>query len=282
MPTNKVRFNLKNVHYAPVTFSAGGVPSFGTPVPIPGAVSLKVTPQGEAEKFYADGGVYYVVNNNSGYNGEISLALLPEGFRIYALSETLDTNNVLQERSDVELKPFALLFEFDGDQRHIRHVLYNCTASRPTTEGKTNEEKKDVQTETLNFNAAPLPNGIVKGATGDSTDTDVYNGWFSAVYYSDTTVNVARLATLTIANATLTPSFSDFQTSYNAVTTSASGALSATGANGASVQILVNGSAHTSGNNASWSVGNNLVVIIVTKSGYVGKTYTINVVRKSS
>jgi hypothetical protein len=38
MPKNKVKFNLKNVHYDLLTLSAQNVPSFGTPVPVPGAV----------------------------------------------------------------------------------------------------------------------------------------------------------------------------------------------------------------------------------------------------
>jgi len=192
--TNKVRFNLKSVHFAPLTLS-GSTPNFGSPVPIPGAVSLKLTPNGEAEKFYADGGVYYVINNNGGYDGDLEIALIPDEFRVYALGEAKDDNNVLIESSDSELKPFALLFEFDGDQHHIRHVLYNCTASRPSMEGKTNTDKKEVQTETLSLNAAPLPDGRVKAKTGDDTSDAVYNNWYNVVYLGANT-----LASLTVTS----------------------------------------------------------------------------------
>ena len=89
---------------------------------------------------------------------------------------------MLIENAEVELSSFALLFEFDGDQRHIRHVLYNCSASRPGIEGKTNEESREVQTETLTVKATPLPGGMVKAKTGDTTDAAVYNGWYAAVY----------------------------------------------------------------------------------------------------
>ena len=189
MPTrkNKVRFNLKNVHYATLSFEASGTPSFGTPIPVPGAVSLKITPKGEAEKFYADGGVYYIVNNNAGYEGELELAIIPQDLCAYGLGETTDSNGVLVERSDAEFKPFALLFEFDGDVRRIRHVLYNCVASRPSTEGKTIEEKKEVQTETLSLTASSMPDGVVRARTGDETTDAIYNGWYESVYLPDTT-----------------------------------------------------------------------------------------------
>ena len=152
MPKNKVKFNLKNIHYALLTLSAQNVPSFGMPVPVPGAVSLSLDANGEPENFYADGGVYYVINNNMGYDGDLELAMIPESFRTDVLKETLDANGVLVENSESNIAPFALLFEFDGDQKHIRHVLYNCAASRPGIEGKTNEESKEVQTETLTIN----------------------------------------------------------------------------------------------------------------------------------
>ena len=108
--------------------------------------------------------------------------MIPESFRTDVLRETLDANGVLVENSGSELAPFALLFEFDGDQKHIRHVLYNCSASRPGIEGKTNEESREVQTETLTIKASPLPDGTVKAKTGDSTDNSTYAGWYNNVY----------------------------------------------------------------------------------------------------
>ena len=185
MPKNKVKFNLKNVHYALLTL-VNNVPSYGTPVPMPGAVSLSLDANGEPENFYADGIVYYVINNNMGYDGDLELAMIPESFRTDALGETLDANGVLVESSESELAAFALLFEFDGDQKHIRHVLYNCAASRPGIEGKTNEESREVQTETLTIKASPLPDGKVKSKTGDTTDATTYANWYSSVYLPDT------------------------------------------------------------------------------------------------
>jgi len=180
--SNKVKYNLKNTHYALLTIAEDGTVSYGTPTAIPGSVSISLDANGEPENFYADGIAYYVINNNMGYEGDLELALIPESFRTEILKEELDSKGVLIENAQVELKSFALLFEFDGDQRHIRHVLYNCAASRPGIEGKTNEDSRKVQTETLTIKATPLSSGVVKAKTGNTTDTTVYNDWYKAVY----------------------------------------------------------------------------------------------------
>lgn len=179
---NKVKFNICNVHYAPIIVAEEGTVSFGTPVPMPGAVSISMDPTGEPESFYADGIEYYVINNNQGYDGDLELAMIPESFRTDILKEEQDANKVLVENANSETGSFALLFEFDGDIRKIRHVLYNCTASRPTIESKTNEDEKEVQTETLTIKARPMADGYVKAKTGDATTDTVYNNWYKSVY----------------------------------------------------------------------------------------------------
>ena len=179
---NKVKFNICNVHYALITVDEDGDVTFGTPVAMPGAVSLSLEPNGEPSNFYADGDAYYTISNNMGYEGDLELAMVPESFRTDVLKESLDDNSVLVESANVETANFALLFEFDGDVKKIRHVLYNCSAARPNIESATNEEEIEVQTETLAITAAPLANGYVKARTGDSTTDTVYTGWYTSVY----------------------------------------------------------------------------------------------------
>lgn len=185
---NKVKFGLNKVHYAKITaWTDDGVPTFATPVRIPGAVSLSIDASGGADNFYADNGVYYVINNNSGYEGDLEIALVTTDFATEILGEKLDNNGVLVESNDAELAQFALLFEFCGDKNHIRHVLYCCSASRPATESATTEDETEVKTETLSLKATALPDGLVKSKTCENTDETTYNNWYKSVYIPVTT-----------------------------------------------------------------------------------------------
>ena len=133
--------------------------------------------------------MYYVINNNAGYDGDLEVALITTDFATAILGEQLAAKGVLVERNDAETSQFALMFEFDGDKNHIRHVLYCCSASRPATEGETTEESKSVKTEKLSLKASALPNGLVKSKTCESTDQTTYDNWYNAVYMPTAATN---------------------------------------------------------------------------------------------
>ena len=157
--------------------------SYATPQAIPGAVSITLDAEGDSSPFYADGIVYFRTYANNGYSGDLEIALIPEWFRTEILKETLDSNGVLVEKADnTESVKFALLFEFDGDERAIRHVMYNCSASRPSIESSTKEETIEPGTETLSLTSDPREDGLVKSRTGDTTSAETYANWYQSVY----------------------------------------------------------------------------------------------------
>ena len=198
MPTtNKVKFNLKNVHYAKMTVNTQGVITYATPVHIPGAVSLSLDPQGESSPFYADGIVYYRSTNNNGYSGTLEMALIPDAFRKDILQETEDTKGVLvEDATEREQVHFALLFEFDGDKTGVKHVMYNATANRMSISSSTKEDTITPVTESLTINCDPRESDmLVKARTGDSTDDETYNGWYTAVYVPTTSATTGGATT---------------------------------------------------------------------------------------
>ena len=179
---NKVKFNLKNVHYAVITFDEEGAATFAKPKHIPGACSLTLDAQGSEEKFIADGVLYYSSFTNEGYSGTLTMALIPDYFRKDVPGDQEDpTDHVLVEYANQQPNPFALLYEIDGDQKATRRVLYNCNVSRPG-ENADGQAPRTPQTEAMSLTAAPLADGRTRARTLDNTTDAVFNSWFHSVW----------------------------------------------------------------------------------------------------
>ena len=187
---NKIKYGLKNVHYAPIT-EANGVVSYGTPVAIPGAVNITLSPAGEKVEFYADDLLYFGANTNQGYDGSLEIALIPDSFKENVLLEEKDANGAYIENSNAMPKDFALMFEFNGDVSATRHVLYKVNAARPEVKGSTKTKNVEPQTETLNITASPATDTYyVKASLPASADAS-YTGFFTAVYLKSAVTNTA-------------------------------------------------------------------------------------------
>lgn len=184
---NKIKYGLKNVYYAVATIAANNTATYDTPVAIPGAVNLSLEPQGDNVNFYADNIVYWVGNGNNGYQGDLEIARIPDSFKEDVLGMVVDAKDVLVEDMNAPIVHFALLFQFEGDEKATKHVMYNCTCSRASESGSTKNETIEPQTETLTITATSIYNAsldadIVKAEANASSDSTTYSGWTSAVY----------------------------------------------------------------------------------------------------
>lgn len=186
---NKVKFGLKKAYYAPYDEEKG---TYGTPVPLPGAKSFSITAEGDESSFYADDIVYYTSNSNAGYSGDFEVAIMPEGVQIDLLGQELDDNKVLVEGVDDKQKPFALLYEVDGDAQKRRFCFYNCVLSRPDSEANSKEDTTDPDTDTLSIrmisrefpwgDGNETKNVIKASVTNDATTKATFDSWYTKVY----------------------------------------------------------------------------------------------------
>lgn len=182
---NKIKYGIKNVYYAVATIATNGSATYGAPVAFPGAVSISLDAQGDNPVFYADNVAYWTGNGNNGYSGSLEMAYITDDFREDILNEYVATTGVLIEEMNAPIVHFALTFQFEGDASATRHVLYNCTASRPTIAGNTKAESIEPATETINIDAksiynAALTKDIVK-AKAEETATP-YDTWNTTIY----------------------------------------------------------------------------------------------------
>lgn len=190
MAANKVKFGLSRVAYALVTeTTTSGVTtsSYGTIKELKGAVSLSLSNDAEKSVFRADNEDFFVSYGQGSYSGDLEVARVNEDFLKDVLGYTEDNDKILVESSASMQTTtyFALLFQFEGDQRSIQHCLYKCSASRPDIASETTGENGsiDPKTETLTITAVPRVDAdkYIHIQTQESTTTAVVEAWYTAV-----------------------------------------------------------------------------------------------------
>lgn len=190
---NKVHFGLKNVHYALITYTSG-VPTWDTPVAVPGAVSLTLSKEGSDTDFYADDVKYFHLAGNNGYTGSLEMADFPVKMRKDLWNqEQSTTGKMLIEDVNAQPAEFALMFEIDGDQSPDRYCFFRCQAARPDVASATKADTTEVQTQSCDLTVMPVIdptasspiNGKVYYRTTADTPSGTYTSFYGAV---DTTL----------------------------------------------------------------------------------------------
>lgn len=135
----------------------------------------------DSTEFYADNILYWQGNSNNGYTGSLELARIPDSFYTDILGFEKDSaTGVEYEKTGTKTSEFALLFQFEGDESATRHVMYRCTATRPSVSGQTVESSISPQTETINLVAMPrIQDSFIKAKAG--VGSSAYANWFDSV-----------------------------------------------------------------------------------------------------
>lgn len=178
---NRVKYRLKRLYYAPATIdeTAGDI-AYDTPIRMPDAVSISLSPKGDLIVTYADAQEIILGRDNAGYDGEAELLRIPESFETDCLGSTKNEDGTIEETTDDNSKPFALLFEFEGDKKGIRHCMFLCYASKQTLDG-SNGETKTPTNDKIAIKCRARADGKIKIKTGDSTPAEVYDNWYNVV-----------------------------------------------------------------------------------------------------
>lgn len=178
--TNKVKYGLRNVHLFEITDS-GTKLTYGTPVPWRGATELTLDPNGDALEVYADDILYDKEENNQGYTGKLTMLYLQPEIEALLFGNVENADGVVVENADNHGSKVAMAFEFSGDNKHVRHVLYNVSFSRAGDGSATKSDKIDAQTAEFEFSAMPDPYDYkIKGKAAQGSAK--YDKWFTAVY----------------------------------------------------------------------------------------------------
>ena len=150
---NKIQYGISNVYYAVMT--ADGV--YSTPVHMAGGEQMTINNGGGSDNIiYADNINYWNKNVSTGKSGDLQMAKFPKSFYTDVLGQTSEEGGGVTEGPNDTSKPFALMFQLEGDAGGRRVCWYNCTATIPTFTAATATESITEASETSTITAAPV------------------------------------------------------------------------------------------------------------------------------
>lgn len=187
---NKVQFGFKHVALVPISSYSSGVPSYGTPIEVPGAVTFDKADDASESKFAADDDPnYFVIKRRNGITGNLTMAHFPKAALEGIWHDTTSANGIHLDDADALPEQFALLYEVDGDETQTRWVEYCCTGSYPVAAHNTagDNPTPDTMVTSITGKKVKLADGNMHFSGHCQPGETAYANWYTASGFLPTT-----------------------------------------------------------------------------------------------
>lgn len=183
----KIIHGNKNFGYAPINYT-GNTPSFGTPVMIPGLVSVEIEVDQEDTSIYADDVVYCMMKGAKVRTATATFRNIPKEYAQF-LGFKMNDSGML---TDTGVFPSHCIFFMTtedncetGTSIPTLHYLYNVKGSEPTQESSTDEDEVEAAEIEVEYSATdssfvvdddnnPVQYGYIQRTEENKTIFDAY------------------------------------------------------------------------------------------------------------
>lgn len=180
----KVLFNIKKLQISKITATdSDGKPTYGSPMQIPGTVSLTMDAESSSDPFYADGVAYYTPTGAETATGTLENAMLPANVLKSVFAYVESTNGELIA-TDGQVNEFGMQFAVDSDDGEVYFTYYRVSANKPGDNFSTNAPSATINPQSLSLTASTITladktTRVIKSfATKDASN---YSNYFTAI-----------------------------------------------------------------------------------------------------
>lgn len=180
-----IRIGMDKIHYAIMTDEEQE--TYGTPKPIPGAITGTVSPTTNTETLYADDQTWETASSLGEIEIELNVADLTQEVLADLLGATVDANGVMVQAA-TDVAPYvALGFRSQKSNGKYRYYWFYKGKFQPNEEEfQTKEDSPSFQTPTITGTFISRQTDKMWRARvdedGETVPAQVISNWFTAVY----------------------------------------------------------------------------------------------------
>lgn len=178
----KALFNIKKLQVSKLTEETDGNYSYGTPIKVPGTVSLSMDIEQTNETIYADGVSYITLQGAATTTGTLENYHIPEEVLLNIYNYVKSTTGEILQTDDA-VNRMGMQFACDDDAgNEVYFTYYDVTSTKPSLSLQTREDGVTVNAESVDLTANSIKVGDKNVIRSYATkDMDAYENYFDKV-----------------------------------------------------------------------------------------------------